>query len=73
MMYRLVYHQCKTVLTPVLHQMWEVHVLKVRAYNEVLVGELQPEVDLLQGVEENWVEEDGSERKEELGVAGSGR
>ena len=28
-----------------LHQMWEAH--KVRAYNEVLAGGLQPEVDLL--------------------------
>ena len=37
------------VLAPVVHQMWEASM--VRAYNEVLGGELQPEVELqlLQG------------------------
>ena len=35
-------------VTSMLHQTWEA--LKVRAYNDALAGELQPEVDLLQGV-----------------------
>ena len=37
--------------------MWEAS--KARAYNEVLGGELQPEVELLQGVEAQWAEEPG--------------
>ena len=36
-------------LVPVVHQMWGA--ARVRAYNEVLGGELQPGVELLQGVE----------------------
>ena len=47
---------------PVVHQMWEAQL--VRAYNEVLGGELQPEVELLQGVEAKWAEEPGSEEEE---------
>ena len=52
------------VLAPVVHQMWEASM--VRAYNEVLGGELQPEVELLQGVEARWAEEPGSDHEEEL-------
>ena len=56
------------VLAPVVHQMWEAS--KVRAYNEVLGGELQPEVELqlLQGVEAKWAEEPGNEEEEEFVV-----
>ena len=42
----------RLVLPPVLHQMWGG--ATVRACNEVLAGELQAEVDLLQEVEANW-------------------
>ena len=54
--------------TPVVHQMWEAP--WVRAYNEVLGGELQPEVGLLQGAEAKWAEEPGSEGEELVKVAG---
>ena len=50
-------------LVPVVHQMWEA--ASVGAYNEVLGGELQPEVELLQGVEARWAEEPVSEEEEE--------
>ena len=58
---------------PVVHQMWEAQL--VRAYNEVLGGELQPEVELLQRVEAKWAEEPGSEREVGLVVGpwGMGR
>ena len=49
-------------LVPVVHQMWEA--ARVRAYNEVLGGELQPEVELLQGVGARWAEEPVSEEEE---------
>ena len=52
----------------VVHQMWEAP--WVRAYNEVLGGELQPEVGLLQGAEAKWAEEPGSEGEELVKVAG---
>ena len=51
-----------TGLVPVVHQMWEA--ARVRAYNEVLGGELQPEVELLQGVGARWAEEPVSEEEE---------
>ena len=35
----------------------------VRAYNEVLGGELQPEVELLQDVEARWTEELDNEKE----------
>ena len=57
-------------LVPVVHQMWEAS--RVRAYNEVLGGELQPEVELLQGVEARWAEEPGSEEEGELVEEGQG-
>ena len=41
-----------SVLTPALHQMWEALVL--RGLNEVLSGEMQPEVTLMAGVEARW-------------------
>ena len=44
----------------------------VRAYNEVLGGELQPEVELLLGVEARWAEEPGSEEEGELVEDGQG-
>ena len=44
----------------------------MRAYNEVLGGELQPEVELLQGVEARWAEEPGSEEEGELVEEGQG-
>ena len=53
-------------LVAIVHQMWEAS--KVRAYNEVLGGELQPEVELLQGVEAKWAGEPGSGEEEELVV-----
>ena len=44
----------------------------MRAYNEVLAGELQPKSDLLQGVEANWVEEDAGEEAGAVVVRGAG-
>ena len=44
------------------HQEWEAP--WVRAYNEVLGGELQSEVRLLQGAEAEWAEELGGEEEE---------
>ena len=55
------------MLSPVLHKMWDA--TKVRGHNEILSGEPQPEVDLPQGVEANWMDSDGS-AKEGLGVVG---
>ena len=48
---------------PVIHQILETP--WVRAYNEVLGGELQPKVGLLQGMEAKWAEEPCSEEEEE--------
>ena len=41
-----------SVLTPALHQMWEALVL--RGLNEVLSGEMQPEVTSMVGPEARW-------------------
>ena len=56
MMHRSAWHQCCTSSAP-----------KVRAYNdhEVLGGELQPEIQLVQGVKARWAEEYDSVAVEE--------
>ena len=57
-------------LSPVLHQVWET--AQVRGYNEVLSRELQPKVDLLQVVEANWMDSDGSAEGEAGGSGSAG-
>ena len=60
----IIHHHAQASLAPVLapvvlvHQMWGAP--RVRAYNEVLGGELRPEVELLQGVGARWAEGYGS-------------
>ena len=61
-----------SVLTPALHQMWEALVL--RGLNEVLSGEMQPEVTLVAGVEAIWeaLEQEEAEWWRQNGSGGEG-